>query len=253
VGIGIPCFLAAALIFVGGWLGGGAHRIAAAQGQLVDGIAAVVGGHAPGPHTDVVLRSDVELRARLALARRTSQAPVGPLPPELLASALDEIVNELLIAREARRLRATEPGPTQVARQREEIARSVGGEERLRRFCEELSVGLDEIDAIATRRAYVDAFLRANLEGSTFISDAEVERVYASGDHPFTGAPLEEVREALRTWLAQAALEREVARWVEVLRSRTPVRIVVRFAPNAVERAGSEAASRFDHGLLGRR
>jgi hypothetical protein len=77
----------------------------------------------------------------------------------------------------------------------------------------------------------VDAFLRANLEGGTVVSDSQVEERHASGEHPFADRPLEEVREPLRAWLAQSALERDVARWIEVLRSRTAVRIVVRFAP----------------------
>jgi hypothetical protein len=228
--------------------GGGAGTVASQPAaHPVDGIVAIVGGHTPSSSTDVVLRSDVELRARLHLAAAGAELPVGPLPPDLLAAVLDEIVNELLIRREASRLHAAEPSPAQVARQRQEIARSVGGEERLRRLCQALAVDLDEIDALAARRAYVDAFLRANLEGSTWISDAQVEQVYESGDHPFTGMPLDQIREPLRAWLAQAALERDVARWVEVLRSRTPVRVVVRFAAGSPE-AGARPPAGSDHG-----
>lgn len=205
----------------------------APRAQPIDGIVAIVGGHTPSSHTDVVLRSDVELRARLALAARTSEVPTGALPEALLAAALEQIVGELLIAREARRLHAPEPTPAQIARQREELARSVGGEARLRALLDALSVDPAEIDAIASRRALVDAFLRANLEGGTAISDGEVEQAHASGDHPFAGRPLDEVREPLRAWLAAAALERDVRRWIEVLRGRTPVRMLGAFAANA--------------------
>src|SRR5690606_3833545 len=38
----------------------------------LDGVAAVVGAEAPGPSTVLLLRSDVELRARLALLRSGS-------------------------------------------------------------------------------------------------------------------------------------------------------------------------------------
>jgi hypothetical protein len=81
----------------------------------------------------------------------------------------------------------------------------------------------------------VSAFLRANLEGATVVSDAQIERVYEGGAHPFVDRPLEDVREPLRVWIAQRVLRRDVRRWIEVLRSRTTVRLVAewRRAPDA--------------------
>ncbi|UJR81968.1 hypothetical protein [Sandaracinus amylolyticus] len=220
--------------------------------HAVDGIVAIVGGHTPSPTTDVVLRSDVELRAVLALAARTHDPAPAELPPELLAATLQEIVGELVIAREATRLHAPEPTDSQIDRHHEELVRSVGGEERFARLLERHAFAVSEIDAITRRRALVDAFLRANLEGSTLISDARVEETYASGDHPFADRPLDEVREPLRAWLAQTALQRDVRRWVEVLRSRTPVRVVVPFAAlfeeDAADRGVEEAEERGDVG-----
>jgi hypothetical protein len=207
-----------------------AATLAHGQATPLDGIVAIVGGRTPRPDTDVVLRSDVELRARLSLAGRSTEIPSGPVPTPLLAATLEQIVSELLIAREAERLHAAEPTAEQIAHEREMIVESVGGEPRLARLIAALSVDPAEIDALAQRRAYVDAFLRANLEGSTLVSDAEVEAAY-EGEHPFTDRPLDAVREALRAWLAANALERDVRRWIEVLRSRTPVRVVVPFAP----------------------
>lgn len=204
--------------------GGAAHA--------VDGIVAIVGGHTPSPTTQVVLRSDVELRAHLAIAARAPDAPRAELPAELLAAMLQEIIGELLIAREAERLHAPEPAAAQIARQREQLVSSLGGEETFARFLAAHDVDPSEIDAIAHRRAFVDDFLRANLEGSTLVSDAQVEEVYASGEHPFVDRTLDEVREPLRAWLGNAALQRDVRRWIEVLRGRTPVRVVVPFAPD---------------------
>lgn len=197
----------------------------------VDGVVAIVGGHTPSATTDVILRSDVELRAILAVAARSPDLPTIPeLPPELLAATLQEIIGELVIAREATRLHAPEPTETHVERHRAEIVRSVGGESRFERLLSRHDVSRDEIAAIARRRAFVDAFLRANLEGSTLVSDARVEEAYREGDHPFADRPLDEVRELLRAWLATEALQRDVRRWVEVLRSRTPIRVLEPFA-----------------------
>lgn len=220
-----------------------------AEPRPIDGVVAIVGGLTPSPTTDVVLRSDVELRARLALAERAPDLPDPRLTPELLAATLQEIVGELLIAREAQRLHAPEPAVTQITRQRDELVRALGGEERLARFLERYDVEPAEIDAIARRRAFVEAFLRANLEGSTLISDSQVDQVYASGEHPFADRPLDEIREPLRAWLAAAALQRDVRRWIQVLRGRTPMRVVVPFVAPAegegegVGEGGDEGAS----------
>ncbi len=201
----------------------------------IDGIVAIVGGHTPGPLTQIVLRSDVELRARLAIAARSPGLPTFELPSALLAATLQELIGELLIAREAERLHAPEPTETQIEQHRQELVRSLGGEERFARFIATYDVLDDEIQAITRRRAFIDMFLRANLEGSTLISDAQLTEVYESGAHPFADRPLEEVRDALRAWLGAAALSRDVARWIDVLRSRTPVRIIVPFAPLQTE------------------
>lgn len=198
----------------------------AQEGVRVDGIAAIVGGTAAGSGTTVIYRSDAELRARIALAGQSEQLPIGPVPEPLLRAALDDLVGEVLIEREADRLRAARPEDDEVVRERERIAQQAGGPERLDALLRAMGAGDDEIVAAARRRAYVGAFLRANLEGSTVVSDAQLERVYESERHPFAGRPLDEIREPLRAWLAQRALRRDVRRWIEVLRRRTTVLVV---------------------------
>lgn len=200
--------------------------LAQAQRVRVEGVAALVGGSAPGPGTAVILRSDVTLRARIALGGATDRLPVGPLPAPLLAAALDELIGEVLIAREADRLRAAQPSADEIARELARLEAQAGGAARLNAILRAVSAGPDELEAIARRRAYVGAFLHANLEGSTTVSDAQVARVFESGEHPFAGRTIDEVREPLRALIAQRALRRDVRRWIEVLRRRTPVRVV---------------------------
>jgi hypothetical protein len=196
-----------------------------AQARL-DGIAALVGGATPGPGTRVILRSDVELRARLGLAGQSEQITPGPLPDALLVAVLDEIIGEELISREADRLRAAPPSDGEIARERERLIASSGGQERVDALLRAMDGSQAEIDAIARRRAYVAAFLRANLEGSAVIGDAQIDRVYESGNHPFVGHPLADVREPLRAWIVQRRVRRDVRRWVEVLRGRSTVRVI---------------------------
>ena len=193
-------------------------------------MAAVVGGLAPGGGATAILRSDVTLRARLSLAGASTRLPVGPIPEGLLAATLDALIGEALIAAEADRLRADRPTEAEVAEARRRLEEEAGGELRLAALLRAVGAQSEEVDRIAERRAYVDGFLRANLEGSTVVSDAQVQRVYESDEHPFTGQPLEAVRDVLRGWIAQQVLRRDVGRWVEVLRARTTVRVLVRWS-----------------------
>ncbi len=196
----------------------------------VEGLAAIVGGATPGPGVDVLLRSDVMLRARMRLAGQAPESPLplGPLPAGLVRATLDELVGELFIAREAGRVRIRPPQPADVARERAHLEAESGGAERLAALLRALGADTAEIDVLAARRALVTAFFAANLEGVTEVSDAEVERLYRAGDHPFVGMTLDEAREPLRIQAAQAALERAVARWVTVLRGRITHRILLR-------------------------
>jgi hypothetical protein len=211
-------------------LGSSAAAQRGPDGARVEGVAALVGGTTPGAGTVAVLRSDVTLRARIAVSARAARLPVGPLPRDLLAAVLDEIIGEVLIAREADRLRAARPSDEEIAQQRHRIEEQAGGADRLGALLRAVDASSDEIDAIARRRAYVDAFLRANLEGSTVISDAQVQRAFDAGEHPFVGHELEEIREPLRAWVAAQVLQRDVRRWIEVLRSRATVRVVAEWS-----------------------
>ncbi len=206
-------------------------RAAAQDGRAplpAEALVAIVGAETPDEHADLVLLSDVDLRARLDLG--PAGARVAP-PPALYAATLDEILGEILIAREASRLHAAEPSDEDVRVQRARLAATLGGEAAMEELLTRVGAGAAEIDAIARRRAVVEAFLRANLEGTTQVTDARVEEAFAAGEHPFAGMTFEEAHEPLRAWLAMRALSSDVARWVEVLRQRTPVRVLVTLDP----------------------
>jgi hypothetical protein len=196
-----------------------------AQARL-DGVAAVVGAPAPGPSADVVLLSDVELRARLSmLARVEDPSELSPLPRSLLRATLTEIVGELLIAREARRLQAATPGHHDVERERVRLLRAAGGQGRVSALMVALSADESELVAIARRRALVAGFLSANLEGVTEVTDAALDRALADEPGLIEGRSREQARDELRARLSRQALDRTVARWVAVLRARTEVHL----------------------------
>jgi hypothetical protein len=203
---------------------------AAAQPLPGDGIAALVGGTTPGPGVEVVLHSDVSLVARIELAAQSGDPyAVPPLPASLLGATLEQLVGEVLIAREADRVQVAAATADDRAREWARLEQALGGADGVARFLHLSGASEDELHRIADRRALVAAFLRANLSGGELVSDADVERLYASGEHPFLGQDLEDVREPLRVMLARRRLGESVGRWVRVLRARTTVRIVASY------------------------
>jgi hypothetical protein len=208
-----------------------------------EGIAALIGSSTPGPGTDVILHSDVALRARIRMTGRIEGPPrMAPLPRALMRKTLDEMMGEALIAREAERIRVAVPDRQDVAEQRRRIAQMAGGEDRLQRLLQLVGASPGEVDAMARRRARVQVFLEANLEGTNVVTDSELEHVYESGEHPFTDRPFAEVKAPLRRWLAARAIDRAVRHWVRVLRSRTEMRVLARYAPDRVGETDSGAS-----------
>lgn len=207
--------------------GGGVNTVRAdLEVFRADGLAALVGGSVPGPRVDIVLRSDVELRARLRLSGQASgPIPTSPLPQSLFEASLNEIVGEYLIAREAVRLRIAEPTEAKVAEEKSRIERIAGGRDRLRSLLKTLSVSKDEIDKIARRRALVAAFLSLNTADVAIISDAQIEKAARDKDKPANEEDKTVTNAVLRARLARVAIDQTIARWIKVLLARTPVYI----------------------------
>lgn len=198
----------------------------------VEGVAAIVGANAPRADATVLLHSDVDLRARMRLARELGggRVPPGPLPEALLRATLDELIGEALIAREARRVQLPAPSQSDLREERRRIEQLAGGEEPLRAVLAAVGAAEAELDAMAERRATVRLFLEANLQGGTAVDDDEVRALYESGEHPFLGQELEEVREPLRLVLQRRRIDAAVTRWVEALRARATIRVLAPYA-----------------------
>ena len=208
----------------------------AAEGELVqlgqplrvEGVAGFVGGQAPGTGVQVILRSDVELRARLSLlSGGAASALSAPLSRELLQATLSELLGDGLIAIEATRLGLSAPSAREVQEQRARLA--LAGETMVTELLDALGVPLEELDTIAEQRARVGAFLAVNLEGTIDVSESELVRAFETEDHPFQGLAYAEERLRFAAWLNQKRLNEAVGRWVLSLKERIPHRIVARF------------------------
>jgi hypothetical protein len=194
---------------------------------LIDGVAALVGGQAPGEGVLVVLRSDVELRARLSLlSGGASSALSAPLSPELLQATLSALLGEALIAIEATRLGLSAPSAREVREQRARLM--LAREASFEQLLDGLGVSSEEIDQIAQRRAVVGEFLAVNLEGTLEVSESEMVRAFETEEHPFQGLAYAEERAHFAAWLAQKRLNEAVGRWVLSLKERIPHRLLMR-------------------------
>lgn len=211
------------------WAGAAqAEAVALGKPIRVDGVAALVGGQAPGEGVLVILRSDVELRARLSLlAGGAGVALSTALTPDFLQATLSELLGEALITIEATRLGLSQPSAHEVQEQRARLA--LAGENNLTELLDGLGVAAEEIDAIAQQRAMVGAFLAVNLEGTLDVSETELVRAYETEEHPFQGLPYAEERARFSIWMAQKRLNEAVGRWVLSLKERIPHRVLARF------------------------
>lgn len=205
----------------------GARAPRSAAPLRVDGVAALVGGRAPGAGAHVVLRSDIDLLAWLEFAG--DRSGVVELNDAMRAQVLDRLIGELVIEQEAERLGAEPPTVDEIAERRRAIAESVGGEQSLLELAREHAIDMSEIAEIARRRALILAFVRANGIERSSVSEGQVEAVFSGGSHPFRHLTWDEAREPLRVWLEQAAARRDIRRWVEVLRRRTSIQVIARY------------------------
>lgn len=209
-----------------------AASVADAARVRVDGTVAVV-------TTDddrdpvLVLRSDLELRVRLRLAgEATIEEPERVTIDEaLLRDAFREAVSEALLYAEAQRVQVAPPSQPMLDAEWRRFFQSVGGASRLDRVRRALGADEAEISTLVEQRAWIGAFLEANLRGSDDVDAETVERVFASGEHPFTSLSLAEAREPLRVWIRSSRVELAVRAWVESLRSRARVVISPAWAP----------------------
>jgi hypothetical protein len=194
--------------------------------MLIDGLAAVLGGADPLDTPRAILQSDVELRARLALLARDAQRGMHtPLPHSLLRATLDELIGEQLIAIEAERVQIPAPRAADVEHELEDIERDAGGTTVISELLSRTDAPRSDLEAMALRRAMVSAFLRANLEGVTVVTEAEIDDRLRAEPERFAGEQAGSVRAAVRALLSREALTRNIGHWVRVLRARTRVRL----------------------------
>lgn len=170
----------------------------AAGGQVLDSITARVG---PRVITWSRLLQEAELQ-------RLEGRPETMLGPEAVRESL--VRRELLLA-EAERLRLTTDAES-VARRVASFVEPWGEEvwERLAGY----GVGRSLLEQRARRQLVVEEYLSLRRE-MTFVPEAEVRAFYGARSEEFGGRPLLEVRDEVRSRLAEDMYQRELDLWID--------------------------------------
>ncbi len=154
--------------------------VLAAPEVLVDRVVAVV-------DRDVVTHSELLREARVALVmREDASAGLSVLPEELLDAFLTYLVDQLIIASQARRFGSIEVSEADVDGEVERFAQKVGGAVAFRSFLRRFDIPLDALRDI----------LRRDLRNERFIHQRM--RAWLSGEE---GSSEARYREALARWL----------------------------------------------------
>jgi hypothetical protein len=201
-------------------------------GRVIEEVVAVVRNPATAPPRIVTLTKLTE-EARVALVSRgATAAATGPLDREALRAALDWLLDQMLIAEDAARLRIDEvPHEDVLAELRRFAARFASGAE-YERFLAANDLTEEELLVTLARTVRVHRYLERRVGRAARVDDGEVDRWLAERGASAAGGA---ARDAARAELVEERARAQVRELVAELRARADVRILERLRPGAGE------------------
>jgi hypothetical protein len=194
-----------------------------AGGRLVEEIVAVVRNPASAPPRVVTYTKLVE-EARIALVSRgATDAATGPLDRAALRAALEWLVDQMLVADEAAKLRLDDIDRDALAAEVRRFRGRFQTPAAYDRFLAETELSEDELAATLARMMRVERYVQSRVGRSARVGDDEVDRWLADRGAPGAGAP---AREAARSQLSEDRAKAQVREILTELRGRADIRIV---------------------------
>jgi hypothetical protein len=194
-----------------------------AEGRVVDEIVAVVRNPASSPPRVVTLTKLTE-EARIALVSRgATEAATGPLDRAALRAALEWLVDQMLVADEASKLRIDEVDREAVAGELRRFQARFPTFAAYERFLEQGQLTEDELVATLARMIRVERYVQSRVGRAARVGDDEVDRWLRERGASGAAAP---VRDAARTQLAEERAQAQVRELLSELRGRADVRVV---------------------------
>jgi hypothetical protein len=195
---------------------------AAARGEIIDRVAAVVEGQ-------VITLSEVNQIVEVRLIARRD----GESEPDYRRRVLDALVAHILRYRNVERFGAPDVSANAIESRLREIVARFPSEEDFAATLVRIEMSLDEVRNLIKRQLQVAAHVDERLATSIFVSLAEIEEYYRNIWAPQRRSrglpvpPLGEVREEIRTLIRASQLDDEIENWTAQLRSSANVDIYV--------------------------
>jgi hypothetical protein len=193
------------------------------EGRVVDEIVAVVRNPASSPPRVVTLTKLTE-EARIALVSRgATEAATGPLDRAALRAALEWLVDQMLVADEASKLRIDEVDREAVAAELRRFQARFPSFAAYERFLDQGELTEDELVATLARMIRVERYVQSRVGRAARVGDDEVDRWLRVRGASGAAAP---VRDAARSQLAEERAQAQVRELLSELRGRADVRVV---------------------------
>jgi hypothetical protein len=193
------------------------------EGRLVDEIVAVIRNPSSAPPRVITYTKLVE-EARIALVSRgATEAATGPLDRAALRAALEWLLDQMLVADEAAKLRLDDVDRDALAAEVRRFRGRFAAPAAYERFLSEGELSEDELAATLARTMRVERYVQSRVGRSARVGDDEVDRWLAERGKPGAAAP---VRDAARSQLAEDRAKAQVREILQELRGRADIRIV---------------------------
>jgi hypothetical protein len=199
----------------------------APEGRLVEEIVAVIRNPASAPPRVVTYTKLVEEARIVLVSRGATEAASGPLDRAALRAALDWLVDQMLVADEAARLRIDDVDRDALAAEIRRFQARFASPRAFQRFLAEREVAEDELAATLGRMMRVERYVQSRVGRSARVGEDEVDRWLAERGAVAAGAP---ARDAARSQLVEDRARAQVRELLADLRSRADVRIVGQLA-----------------------
>jgi hypothetical protein len=202
-------------------------RAQTGQVEELDKIVAVI-------EQQPILRSDLEIEARIALLQRggLAAAEATELGHEVLARTLDHVINQRLVEREADRLQVF--GLELEARRAAYAAfiKKLGGEAAFRAFLARHEIGPSRVAAILERELRVSQFIANKVGLGARTTEADAQAYFDANPERFHGSDFAQVRAAITSMLTRDRVKALTQQFLEGLRANAKVRVLPPFAPD---------------------
>lgn len=194
-----------------------------AAGGIVEEVVAVV-RNPPNAPPRVVTRTKLVEEARVALVSRgATAAATGPLDRAALRAALEWLLDQMLLADEAAKLRLDEVDREELRAEHRRFQDRFPSFGDYERFLEGSELSEDELLAILARMVRVDRYVKSRVAGAARVGDDEVDRWLRERGAP--SAP-PAARAAARAGLVEERAAAQVRELLSELRSRAEIRII---------------------------